>query len=389
LETLGVVVAETPAEAYDIAMVLARSSHTQGSRVAIVTHSGGVAILLADLADRAGLVLDDPSPRLKAVIRQSLDHGSPANPVDMGGIIGGPNRFAEVVGEFGRSGEYDAVLAVTTPHPPAHTIPRVESLLDLRTDATLIHLWMAGDQGTEGLAALRGRGVAVTEEPRAAIRALAGLAIPPRPTRLPDPILGSPESWGVPLIGGKLARTSAEAVLAAESLGYPVVVKLEARGLDHKTESGGVFLDLRNGVEVEHASESVMSVAATVGLTDAAMRVQRFRPGLEMVVGALHHHSFGPMVSVGFGGVLAEVVEDVAFAPAPVTTETAHAMIDRLRARRLLDGYRGAPPADVGELGRIVSLVSRGIAGHSVQEFEINPLIWDGTEWLAVDVLVA
>jgi acetyltransferase len=89
---------------------------------------------------------------------------------------------------------------------------------------------------------------------------------------------------------------------------------------------------------------------------------------------------------VGLGGVLAEVLDDVVFSPAPITPLTALALIDRLDGRILLDGYRGANAADVTELARIVSQVSRGIAGLAVEEFEMNPLIWDGTEWLAVDV---
>jgi hypothetical protein len=108
---------------------------------------------------------------------------------------------------------------------------------------------------------------------------------------------------------------------------------------------------------------------------------------LEIIVGAVRHDVFGPVVSVGMGGVFAEILDDVVFAPAPITTGTALDMIDRLAARRLLDGYRGTAPADIAELARIVSQVSRGIAGLSVDEFEINPLIWDGVEWLAADVL--
>lgn len=93
------------------------------------------------------------------------------------------------------------------------------------------------------------------------------------------------------------------------------------------------------------------------------MRIQRYRPGLEMIVGGFLDPSLGPVVSVGTGGVLTEVVDDAVFAPAPVDEAAAEAMIDRLRGRRLLDGYRGLPPADIGSLAGIVSLVSRGLAG--------------------------
>jgi acetate---CoA ligase (ADP-forming) len=94
-------------------------------------------------------------------------------------------------------------------------------------------------------------------------------------------------------------------------------------------------------------------------------------------------------VSVGMGGVLTEVARDVVFSTAPVDERSARSMIDRLHSRHVLDGFRGAPPADVEELARIVSVMSRGLAGSGLREIEINPLIWDGQEWVAADWLFA
>jgi hypothetical protein len=183
-----------------------------------------------------------------------------------------------------------------------------------------------------------------------------------------------------------VASNIAEGIVAADSLGYPVVVKLDGNAPAHKTDVAGVILDVRNRTELEEAFRSLLQLSQTSGLRSTSLRLQRFRPGLEVIVGAVRHDVFGPLVSVGLGGVLAEVLDDVVFSPAPITPLTALALIDRLDGRVLLDGYRGANAADVTELARIVSQVSRGIAGLAVEEFEMNPLIWDGTEWLAVDV---
>lgn len=386
-DSLGVVAAETPAEAYDVAMILARTPVAPAStRVGVVTHSGGMAILLADLAGRAGLNLPPPGEALADAVREQLDHGSVGNPIDMGGIMGDPGRFAAVVELFAASDDYDVVLAASTAHPPAHTEPRARSLVELEPGAPVVNLWMAGDQGAGGLARLRSAAMAVTEDPRAAIRALAGLTQQPDSSP-PPPITGSPAEWGIPPHYGLVASGSADAVAAAETLGYPVVVKLESGRPVHKTDIGGIAVDLADSPAVEGAALSILAAARAIGIEHAGLRVQRYRPGLEVIVGALRHETFGPLVSVGLGGVLAEVLEDVVFAIAPVSTATALDMIDRLRARRLLDGFRGAPPADVPSLAEIVSRVSRGVAGHSVDEFEINPLIWDGVEWLAVDML--
>ncbi|HEX5694804.1 MAG TPA: acetate--CoA ligase family protein [Acidimicrobiia bacterium] len=392
LESLGVVIGETPGEAYDIAEALARVAVPVGPRVAIVTHSGGIAIHLADLAERHRIELADPGPELRSRLAPLLDLGAANNPLDMGGIIGGPGRFGEVVEAFAGSGEYDMVLAVSTAHPPAHTEDRVASLIasSAVVDIPIFHLWMAGDQAGQGLRMLRAAGAALTEEPRAAVRTLAALAALSRPIDDAgvEPITGDIESWGLPMVEGGLAADPSQAVAVAERIGYPVVVKVSAPGLAHKTELGGVRLDLKDAAAVMAAFGEVTASGKAAGVSVSGARVERFRPGLEMIVGALVDPVFGPLVSVGVGGVHTELLGDVVFAPAPVSEEAALRMIDRLRGRPILDGFRGGPPADVGGLARIVSLVSRGLVGSAVEEAEVNPVIWTGGEWVAVDWLV-
>ena len=390
LDSLGVVIAETPGEAYEVAEMLAHSPMPTGDRTAIVTHSGGIAIHLADLAERHRLSLPQPGPELRGRLDPLLDHGAANNPLDMGGIIGGPGRFAEVVEAFAGSGEYDIVLAVSTAHPPAHTEERVSGLVALEPPVPLFHLWMAGDQARDGLRELLTAEAAVTEEPRAAIRALAGLGrlASRQPAASPGPLVASFEDWGLPLVEGDLATDADAAVAIAQGLGYPVVLKVSSPGLAHKTEIGGVALDLNGDEEVRIAFDQVVAAARAAELTVKGARVERFRPGLEMIVGAVIDPVFGPLVSVGLGGVLTELLDDVVFAPAPVDEEGALAMIARFRGRTVLDGYRGNPTADVSELASIVSLVSRGLVGSGYTEVEINPLVWDGGEWVALDWLL-
>jgi len=389
LDSLGVIVAETPGEAYEMAEMMANAPVPSGDRTAIVTHSGGIAIHLADLAERQRVNLPAPGPELRARMDPLLDHGVANNPLDMGGIIGGPGRFAEVVEAFAHSGEYDIVLAVSTAHPPAHTDERVSALLGVDSPVPLPHLWMAGDQADHGLTRLREAGIPVTEEPRAAIKALAGLA---RLARAPaaghvEPLAADFENWGLPLVEGEVVTNSEEAVTAAERLGYPVVVKVSSPGLAHKTELGGVRLGLESAESVTDAFEEVLAGARAAGLEVDGARVERYRPGLELVVGALVDPVFGPLVSVGMGGVLTELLGDVVFAPAPGDEVGARAMIDRMGGRPLLDGYRGTPPVDLDELARIVSLVSRGLVGLGLQEVELNPVVWEGAEWVVLDWL--
>jgi acyl-CoA synthetase (NDP forming) len=391
LASLGVVVAETPEEAYEIAEIVALAAAPAGDRVGIVTHSGGIAIHLADLAQRHGLDLSQPAVGLRSRLDPLLELGAANNPLDMGGIIGGPSRFAEVVDVFARSGEYDLVLAVSTAHPPAHTEERVTALLGLAPVVPVVHLWMAGDQANDGLRRLLEAGAAVTEEPRAAMGAVSALARLRRlgPRADVQPLIGRFEEWGLPLAEGEVATTAAEAIHIADGLGYPVVVKVSSPGLTHKTEVGGVVLDLRDSAAVAVAFDRVVAAARSAGLNVEGARVERFRPGLEVLIGALIDPIFGAMASVGIGGVFTELLDDVTFAPAPVDETEARAMIDRLSGRSLLDGHRGSPAADIDELARIVSVVSRGLVGSGLEEVEVNPLVWADEEWVAVDWVVS
>jgi acyl-CoA synthetase (NDP forming) len=385
LASMGVVETTTPGEAYEVAELLARSAAARGSRSAIVTHSGGMAVLLADLADRHGVNLTPPSAELQHRLEPLLDHGTAGNPLDMGGIIGGPARFAQVIDVVAASGEYDSVLAVSTPHPPVHTSERVVSLLGLRTEVRLLHLWLTGSQGNEGLEMLRRAGVALTEDPQAAIRALAVAASPAEhPPHTPGPVVGKLEGWGLPLVERRVVSSATEATVAADELGYPVVLKVHAPGLLHKTEVGGVRVNLRDRDAVKSAFDQVIATAAAWSHTPQA-RIEKYRPGLEMIVGAVIDDVFGPVVSVGVGGIFTELLNDVAFAPAPLDPAAAGRLIQRLQGRKLLDGFRGLGAADVDELAEAVSLVSRGFVGSNLREVEINPLIWDGREWIAVD----
>ena len=387
LDSQGVVVAETPGEALEVAEMMGRVGSPSGDRVGIVTHSGGIAIHLADLSERQGLDLPAPGFKLAERLEPLLDHGVANNPLDMGGIIAGPSRFAEVVAAFAECGDYDLVLAVSTAHPPHHSEERVDSLLAMEAETPILHLWMAGDQAQGPLATLRSAGAPVTEDPRAAIRALAGLSrIASHELRIrPAPIADEPEAWGVPFVAGEIAANSDDAVAVAGRLGYPVALKAVSPSLAHKTEMGGVKVDLATEEEVRVGFGEI--VLATADLDVEGIRVERFQPGLEVIIGGIVDDRFGPLVSIGLGGVLTELLDDVVFAPAPVNTDDASEMIDRLRGRELLDGYRGTSPADVEGLAHLVSVISRGLVGSGFSEIEINPLVWNGEEWVAVDWL--
>ncbi|HKX75828.1 MAG TPA: acetate--CoA ligase family protein, partial [Acidimicrobiia bacterium] len=395
LDAQAVTVTATPGELFEVSEVLARSRPPTGERAMVVTHSGGMAILLADLAAEREVELPPPSAELEGRLRPSLQLGSAGNPLDLGGIIGGPHRFAEVVETVGRSGEYDLLLAVSTAFPVAHTQTRVEGLLALDLDLPLVHLWMAGDQASEGLELLSAAGAPLAFEPRVAMAALAGLvrwSRPPEP--LPAPMEVAPvegvlsehqsklllDEWGVPVVEGTLVTCEEEAVAAAARFGYPVVAKLAAPGLAHKARRGAVEVGLSDEASLRAAYRRLL--AAGEGLALEGVRVERYRPGLEVIVGGVRHPGFGPMLLVGLGGAQAELVDTAVMAPAPLGPAAARRLLNRLGA----DSWPGPP--DLDQLGEIVVVLGRLIAGPHVTEIEINPLAWTGTQWEALDALI-
>jgi len=199
--------------------------------------------------------------------------------------------------------------------------------------------------------------------------------------------------YGVPVVGERVAQHVDEAVNAAGSLGYPVVLKVESPDLPHKTEAGVVALNLRNADEVREAYQTIMARANAVTPPPriAGVLVQKMIPqGVEMVVGARIDPLFGPLVVVGLGGILVELLRDTVLAPAPVTHAEALGMLAELKGARLLDGFRGMAAVNRTRLAQVICAVAAFAADHraTVAELDVNPLICSGDDITAVDALI-
>jgi acyl-CoA synthetase (NDP forming) len=198
---------------------------------------------------------------------------------------------------------------------------------------------------------------------------------------------------GVPVVEERRAATAEAAADAAAALGFPVVLKLDSPDIAHKTEVGGVRLNLGDAAAVRTAFAEIMEAAkrhAPTARLDGVLVQRMSRKGVELILGGRRDGQFGPMVLVGTGGVQAELWKDVALDIAPVTPGRAEEMLRSLKGFPLLDGFRGAPRADVAAVAQAVSAFSVLLAeaGERIQEAEVNPLI--AGEWgcLAVDGLV-
>ncbi len=191
--------------------------------------------------------------------------------------------------------------------------------------------------------------------------------------------------WGVSVVDRRLASTAAETLDAARELGYPVVVKTAMRGIVHKSDVGGVRLNLRDPTEVVEAYEGLRA-----SLGPAVVVAPMAPPGVEMNLGIVHDPQFGPLVLVAAGGVLVEVLRDRRLAVPPLDEMRARRMVDGLKVRPLLEGFRGEPPADLDALVRAVVAVSwlAHDLGDRIDALDANPVICGPNGCVAVDALV-
>jgi len=190
--------------------------------------------------------------------------------------------------------------------------------------------------------------------------------------------------YGVPAVAARSAAALAETLEAATELGYPVALKTDAPGIDHKSDAGGVRLGLANPAELTAAYEDMSArLGPRVTVTDMA------KPGQELILGMARDPALGPLIVVGAGGVLAEFLAERSVALPPLTRASAAAMLAPLRVKEALSGLRGGPPADEEALiGAIVSFSTLITdVGHHLAAFDLNPLICSPSGVLAVDAL--
>jgi acyl-CoA synthetase (NDP forming) len=197
-------------------------------------------------------------------------------------------------------------------------------------------------------------------------------------------------SAGLHVIDAQPVADAASAVVAARQVDGPVALKLDAVGLAHKSELGGVVLGLRGDGPIGTAARALLEAGARAGLTVRGLLVEPMAPaGVELIVGLRRDPQFGAVVLVGLGGTLTEVLDDVAIRLAPLDLAAADAMLDDLRGARLLDGVRGRSPIDRGAVASMLVALGRlGAARPDVLEVDLNPVIaWDAGA-IAVDALV-
>jgi acetyl coenzyme A synthetase (ADP forming)-like protein len=421
----GVIRTDTLSEMFDVASLLASQPPPPGGRVGILTNAGGPGILCADACEAEGLVVPGLSDGLRSRLREFLPReASLGNPVDMIASASAED-YRRALELLARSGEVDALVVIFI--PPLVTRPEdVASAIRVGAEAgppdvPVLSVFMSA-RGVPDELRGEGRGIPSYAFPEDAARALAratrygtwrqepegmvpefadvrreeaaaimasALADGPR-WLAPDEDAVLLSCYGIPTAEWRLVSEPDEAGRAAQDLGREVALKAVAPTLLHKTEAGAVRLGLRGPARVEKAAREMREAVKRAGHQIEGFMVQRMaRPGVEMLVGVVHDPLFGPVVAVGAGGTAVEVMKDIQVRIAPITDRDAAQMVRALATFPLLDGYRGAPKADVAALEEILLRVGALVEAHpAVAEMDCNPVIVSPEGTMVVDARV-
>jgi acetyltransferase len=385
----GVHRASTLEELYDFSKALAYLPAPSGPRMLIVTSSGGSAIIATDVAEEEGFRVEPLPQELAASLRKMLPaHCIVGNPLDLTGDTDAA-RYRKVLEASAE--HYDVAMPIF-----GDPIPGASEVITPGRCELVAYLGGAEVERTER-ALLHEKKIAVFPTPERAVRALSCHARFrrgefPRERGAPEgagngtekPLALSPvdsmrllSEAGFPVVPGLPAGSEEEAVEAARRIGYPVAVKMNSTDVTHKSDVGGVILDVKDDPAVRRAFREVSRAARRAGARDEGVLVSAMAAaGREVIVGMIRDPQFGPAVMFGMGGILVEAMGDVSFRLAPLSERDAEEMISEIRAVRLLQGYRGAKPSDVGALRRLLLQVSEFAAGHpGIAELDLNPVI--------------
>ena len=413
----GVVEAENLQDLVDYSISLSMLPRPVGRRLAIVTNAGGVGVIAADRATKVGFDVRPMGARERSRLESTFagsgwaSNATLANPFDLTASAS-TGEFVEATKSILALGDYDAALVLPTHQTPAIGYDIAERLVGVVAEMKKpVVMCVIGNSDFARM--IQGEfmagGIPSYPTPERAVRALgaaskytqlgsqarypvfAGSRSPlPRTAKrgslLPAEVsrilraynIEEPES---------VVLTSVRNMRRVEKLSFPVACKLLSGKLTHKTDAGGVVLDVRSGREAESVLARFRRICARKGVRFEGMLVQEMvEDGVEVILGGVRDPTFGPTVVVGLGGTYTELVRDYALAIAPVSPDEAVRIIEGSRLERVLGGFRGGPKADIEALSLVVSRFSR-ILGENpgIEQVEINPLIATAGRAVAVD----
>ncbi len=424
----GIVRVDTIEELFDCAELMAKQPRPGGPRLAIVTNGGGPGVMATDTLARYG---QEPAP-LDPETLQALDAFLPpfwsrANPIDILGDASA-ERFCRALEVCFNSKNLDGVLVILAPQALTDPLSVAESLAAAMQGRRypVFACWMGGKSIVKAVEILNEAGIPTYDTPERAVRAFLYmveyarnletlLEVPPKMSRhlvfdqekARKLLAGAtaqefmPESdskelllaYGLPVIRTEVAKTETQASRIGREIGYPLVMKIHSPDITHKTDAGGVRLDLRCDADVREAYSRIISSARgykpDARIEGVTIQSYFSNPDFEILMGAKRDPNWGPVILFGMGGIFTEVLKDRALGLPPMNRLLARRLMQETKAYSLLQGYRNRPAADMERLEEMIVRLSQLLIDFpDIAELDMNPVLIKGGDPVAVDARI-
>ena len=400
----GAVRVESLEEMLDVCGAIDSVKQLEGRRVAIVTNSGGPGVLTTDRCEKVGLLTPPPSEALRAKLKELLPpHAGLANPFDIT-VEGTAEQYGKVIEAVLL--EYDAAIVIDIGTPYLKALPVATSVADAakKCGKPVLADFRVGVDIDAAVCHLNENGVPVLPSSERAADVLANMAKFNKASgkicfdfeekHIDKDFLLEYESMrlfsdaGICMPRAVFAKTADEAVLAAEQIGYPVCVKIVSPKIIHKSDVGGVKLNIRDEKGVRDAFDALYEIGREKDFCGVIV-VEMLNKGVEVIMGMTRDPQFGPVVAFGLGGIYTEALKDIAIRVAPLSKAEALDIISSVKAYKLLKGVRGEAPCDIEALAEmLVKLSELPFVYPDISEIDLNPVFAHKTGAVAADARI-
>ena len=411
LKQSGAIRVDTMEELFDYAVAFSKQPLPSDGDLVIVSNAGGPAIISTDACSKLGIKManiDSIRSKIDAVIPP---WGSSRNPVD---IVGDAdfNRFSNVLDRVLTHPNVGSVISMCTPSGTLNydKLANVIVAMSKKYKKTMLSSLMGLDEGITNREILAAGDVPYYTYAEGAIRALAAMLKfsnwiktpegnitkfkvdklkakkifdkvkkEKRPNLLEEEGQEVLKAYGLPLPKSALAKTEADAIKIAKQIGYPVVMKIASPQIIHKSDAGGVKVNLTNDLEIKEAFKTIIANAKKYNKNaeiKGVLVVEMVKGGKELIIGSKLEPGFGPVIMLGMGGIYVEVLKDVTFKLAPVTDKEADDMIASIKTQKILQGVRGEKPSDIAKLSECIQRLSQLVTDFKeIKELDMNPVL--------------
>jgi|TARA_B100000287_G_scaffold130115_1_gene122174 4-hydroxybutyryl-CoA synthetase (ADP-forming) len=411
LKQSGAIRVDTMEELFDYATAFSKQPLPMNGDLVIVSNAGGPAIISTDACSKLGIKMAKIEEIRKKIDAVIPPWGSSRNPVD---IVGDAdfNRFENVLNEVLKHKNVGSVISMCTPSATLNYDKLAEVIVSMskKYKKTMLASLMGLDEGITNREILANGDVPYYTYAEGSIRALKAMLTftnwvknsPGKITKFSvkkdkvKKILDNAKkqkrsalleeegqeilrAYGFPLPASKLAKSKKEAVAASKKIGYPVVLKIASPQIIHKSDAGGVKVNLQNAKDVENAFDTIIKNAKKYNKKadiKGVLVVEMVKGGKEMIIGSKLEPGFGPVVMLGMGGIYVEVLKDVTFKLAPMTNVEADHMISSIKTKKILEGVRGEKPSDIKKLSECIQRLSQLVSDfNEIKELDMNPVL--------------